>query len=152
MAAINRRNRVGFAAFTGVVVLVTGCSHFSGTHWPWGHKAPAPPVAVNELDESGAGAAAAAYPQYWKRNTLLVDLREAVGEGSLVLTPRAGTQWPVRLAFRVTPGAIGVLEVRGAQRLVLAVAAQGSQPIDLELVPGVYTATTAQITVRWAAR
>jgi hypothetical protein len=93
----------------------------------------------------------AAYPQYWQRNTLLIDLHDAAAEGSLVLTPRAGTQWPVRLAFRVTPGSIGVLEVRGEQRMIMPVAQEGSQPIDLELVPGVYTATTAQITVRWGA-
>jgi len=152
MAAMNRRKRLGFAAFTGALLLVTACSHVSGMRWPWGHKAPVAPVAVNELDESGAGASAGAYPQYWKRNTLLVDLSAAAGEGSLGLTPRAGTQWPVRLAFRVTPGAIGVLEVRGAQRLVLPVATDGRQPIDLELAPGVYTLATTQITVRWGAR
>jgi len=136
----------------GAVVLVTGCSHFAGMRWPWRHKAPAPPTAVNELVEMSSGATAASYPQYWKRNTLLVDLHDAAAEGSLVLTPRAGTQWPVRLAFRVTPGSIGVLEVRGAQRMIIPVAAEGRQPLDLELVPGVYTPTTAQITVRWGAR
>ena len=68
------------------------------------------------------------------------------------MTPRAATQWPVRLAFRITPGSIGVLEVHGEQRMLLPVAAQGSAPVDLELVPGVYAPTTAQITVRWRAR
>jgi hypothetical protein len=152
MAALNRRNRLGFAGFMGAVVLVAGCSHVSGMHGPWSRKAPVAPTAVNELVEMGSNGTAAAYPQYWKRNTLLVDLHEAAAEGSLVLTPRAGTQWPVRLAFRVTPGSLGALEVRGEQRMIIPVAQEGGQPIDLELVPGVYTPTTAQITVRWSAR
>jgi hypothetical protein len=152
MAALNRRNRLGLAGFMGTVVLVAGCSHVSAVHWPWSHKAPVAPTAVNELVEMGSNGTAVAYPQYWKRNTLLVDLHEAATEGSLVLTPRTGTQWPVRLAFRVTPGSIGALEVSGEQRMIIPVAQEGGQPIDLELVPGVYTPTTAQITVRWSAR
>jgi hypothetical protein len=58
----------------------------------------------------------------------------------------------MRMAFRVTPGSIGVLEVRGEQRMVMPVAQEGATPIDLELVPGVYTATTAQLKVHWSAR
>ena len=152
MAAMNRRKWVGSIVLVGAAVALTGCSHISGMHWPWGHKAPVPPTPVNELIETGSGGTALSYPQYWKRNTLLVDLHEAAAEGSLVLTPRAGTQWPVRLAFRVTPGSIGVLEVRGEQRMILPVAGEGGRPIDLELAPSVYTPTTAQITVRWSAR
>jgi hypothetical protein len=152
MAAINRRNRFGVTVGMGAAVLVAGCSHFSAMRWPWGHKAQSPPPAVNELVETDPSGNAASYPQYWKRNTLLVDLHGVAAEGSLVLTPRAGTLWPVRLAFRVTPGSIGVLEVRGEQRMILPVAQEGRQPVDLELVPGVYAATTAQITVRWSAR
>jgi hypothetical protein len=152
MAALNRRKRLAFAGYMGAVVLVAGCSHVSGMHWPWSHKVPVPPTAVNELVETGENGTAAAYPQYWKRNTLLVDLHEAPAQGSLVLTPRSGTQWPVRVAFRVTPGSIGVLEVRGEQRMIIPVAQGGGQPIDFELTPGVYTATTAQLTVRWSAR
>jgi hypothetical protein len=151
MAAMKRRNWLGFAGFVAALVLLAGCSHFSGMRWPWSHKTPPAPVPVNELVETGEGGSAATYPQYWKRNTLIVDLRSAAPQGSLVLTPRPGTQWPVRLGFRLTPGSIGELEVRGEQRLILPVAAQGREPIDLELVPGVYMATTAQITVRWSA-
>jgi hypothetical protein len=109
-------------------------------------------VAVNELIENSDGGAPAAYPQYWKRNTLLVDLHEAAQEGSLTLKPRAGTQWPVRLAFRVTPGAIGVLEVRGEERMIIPVTEEGTKPVDLELTPDIYMATTVQITVRWGPR
>jgi hypothetical protein len=134
-----------------MAVLLAGCSHLSG-HWPFGHKTPVAPTRVLEVGEVGGNGSPADFPQYWKRNTLLIDLHEASGEGSLILTPRSGTQWPVRLAFRVTPGSIGVLEVHGEERVVISVAQEGRQPVDLELAPSVYTLTTAQITVRWGAR
>jgi hypothetical protein len=152
MADANRRNRVGLIVAAVAGVLMAGCSHFVGTHWPWTHKSPPPPEPANELTVTTESGAAAAYPQYWKRNTLLVDLHDASQEGSLVLQPRAGAQWPVRLAFRVTPGSIGVLEIRGEQRVILPVAQEGGQPIDVELAPGLYTATTAQIRVHWSPR
>jgi hypothetical protein len=152
MAAINQRTWVGVAVLMGAAALVTACGHFPAMRWPWGHKAQSAPTAVNELVETDPSGNVASYPQYWKRNTLLLDLHAVAAEGSLVLTPRAGTVWPVRLAFRVTPGSIGVLEVRGEQRMILPVAQEGRTPVDLELVPGVYGATTAQITVRWSAR
>jgi hypothetical protein len=134
------------AAAAVLVLLAAGCAHLP--HWPWYHAPPPPPAPVHELDISGARAADA-YPQYWKRNTLLVDLSGASGSGSITLKPTAGSDWPVRLAFRVTPGAIGVLEVRAAQRMSVAVAAGGGKPVDLELSPGVYTPQTAQMTVAW---
>src|SRR5262249_10051984 len=63
----------GTALGSAVLMLVlglTGCSHL---HWPW-HKQPPPaPQAVHYLDVGGSGAAAA-LAQYWKRNTLVVDL------------------------------------------------------------------------------
>ena len=55
-----------------------GCTHL---HWPWHHPPPPPPAPVHELDMSGAGDAG--FPQYWKRNTLLVDLRGASGSGTV---------------------------------------------------------------------
>jgi hypothetical protein len=151
MAGTNRRKQVGFAAVVVCAVLTAGCSHFSGMRWPWTHRPPAPPVAVNELSVTLESGAAAAYPQYWKRNTLLVDLHDASQEGGVVLRPHAGGGWPVRLAFRVTPGSVGVLEVRGEERVILSVAQEGA-PVDLELVPGVYSPTTAQVTVHWSPR
>jgi hypothetical protein len=126
------------------LMLITGCAHL---HWPWHHAPPPPPAPVHELDMSGAGVAG--FPQYWKRNTLLVDLRGASASGSAVMKPIAGTTWPVRLGFRVTPGAFGTLEVRGEQRVLLPISASGAQPIELELPPGVYTAKTPEITVSW---
>jgi hypothetical protein len=126
-----------------LVLLTAGCSH-----WPFHRQPPPPPAPVHELDIVGA-ASADSYPQYWKRNTLLVDLSAASGSGSLTLKPATGYGWPVRLALRVTPGAIGALDVRGAQRINLPISPTPAKPIDLELAPGVYAGKTAAVTVAW---
>ena len=142
------------AAAAALLSLLAGCSHMPQAHlsWPWHHKPAAAPQEVHELTiTSIAEGGSTAFPQYWKRNTLLVDLQTAGGAGSIVLKPVEGTTWPVRLAFRVMPGQFGILEVRGDQRMLLPIASQGAKPLDLELVPGVYTAKTAQITVTWEA-
>ena len=55
----------------------------------------------------------------------------------------------MRVAFRVTPGTLGLLEVQADQRMLIPVTREGTAPVDLELVPGVYTAKTPQITVQW---
>ena len=130
------------AALALALVVVAGCSHL---HWPWHHAPPPAPVPVHEVDLSGAGLEGA--PQYWKRNTLLIDLSAASGTGSITVKPVAGTSWPVRLAFRVTPGAIAVLEVRGAQRVSLPINPTAGAPIDLELSPEIYTPKTPQLMV-----
>ncbi|MGB6605179.1 MAG: hypothetical protein WA747_07225 [Steroidobacteraceae bacterium] len=120
------------------------------SHMPWHHRPPPAPAPVHELDISSTGAnTAAAFPQYWKRNTLLVDLSAARGSGSIVLRPASGAAWPVRLAFRVTPGAIGALEVSGAQHTRLPINPSGSRPVDLELDPGIYTPQSEEMTVSW---
>jgi hypothetical protein len=118
-------------------------------HWPWHHKPAPPPPEVHELDEAGDGGAAVSFPQYWMRNTLIVDLRGASGSGNVVLKPRQGTTWPVRIAFKVTPGSVGELEIKARQRIVLPVTAEGAKPIVLELSPGAYFTKTPQITVSW---
>jgi hypothetical protein len=130
------------AAALAALFTLCACSHL---HWPWHHAPPPPPAAVHALDVSGS----ATPPQYWKRNTLLVDLSGVSGEGRVVLTPAAGNPWPARLAFRVQPGAFGALEVRGAAREVLPIDSSGVKPVDLELPAGIYTAGTAQVTVSW---
>ena len=124
------------------LLLLSACSH-----WPWRHSPPPPPAEVHELDISGATLASA--PQFWKRNTLLVDLSAASGSGSIVLKPLAERGWPVRLAFRVTPGAIGLLQVRADELVSLPITAGAPKPVDLELAPGIYGRHTAQITVSW---
>ena len=136
------------AAALVLALLMGGCGSYVLTkpNWPWHHSPPPPPAPVHELEISGA--APDTFPQYWQRNTLLVDLSAASGTGSITLKPVAGSTWPVRLAFRITPGAIGVLEVQADQRTSLPVSGSG-KPVDLELDPGVYTPTTPQMTVSW---
>jgi hypothetical protein len=118
-------------------------------YWPFGHRAAPAPQPVEELVVQAVPGSAAEFLQFWERNTLVVDMRSASGTGSATLTPRAHTLWPVRLAFRVLPGRIGQLEVRGAERTVFNVAASGAAPVDLRLGPNAYTARTSAITVAW---
>ena len=148
------------AATAALALLTGGCGHMPAMHWPhWSlpwHRHPAPAAApVHELDigtaagAPGGAGTASALPQYWKRNTLVVDLAAASGTGGITLTPAAGTTWPVRLAFRVTPGSIGILSVHGDQRLIIPVTPGAGGPVDLELAPGVYGPKTAAISVSW---
>jgi hypothetical protein len=132
------RVRIAVATLT---LLAGGC------HWPWHRHPPQPPQPVHELTITGAGADT--YPQFWKRNALLIDLSAASGTGSITLTPPAGMTWPVRLALRVTPGAIGMLEVHGAQRVSLPISQVPAKPIDLELAPAVYPPQDKTLTVQW---
>lgn len=131
------------------LLALTSCAYM-----PWHSKAPPRAQPVNELVEAASdGTVTNAFPQYWKRNTLVVDFSAASSAGgAVILKPRAGAKWPVRMAFRVMPGTIGLLEVQADQRLLMPVTREGSKPVDLELVPGVYTPTSAQISVRWEAR
>jgi len=130
---------------------LAACSHLPQVHWPWRTKTPPAPEISHDLIVTPLnGTAAAAYPQFWKRNTLVLDLRGISGSGGVELKPRAGAGWPVRLALRVTPGSVGELDVRADQRMVIPVVAQGAQPLDLELAAGLYRSTTEKITVNWA--
>jgi hypothetical protein len=140
-----RRQAAAAVAALVLAVSVSGCSSLKA-HWPWHHNAPPPPPPAHVLDISGA---ADSFPQHWQRNTLVVDLSAARGSGSITLKPVEGVSWPLRLALRVTPGSIGALEVRAAQRTVLPITAAGSQPLDLELTPGIYTPATAEMTIAW---
>ena len=135
---------LGALALGVLAAFAAGCSHLS---WPWHHQPPPPPTPVHVLDVSGAGASAV-LAQYWKRNTLVLDMRAASGSGSVTLRPPADG-WPVRLALRVTPGSVAELDVRGAQRMVLPIVPGGAKPVDLELPPGVYPPKTPEVTVAW---
>ena len=137
-----RRAALGAVA-TALALCCAACGHL---RWPWHHAPPPPPAPVHELDIGGA--TAGNFPQYWKRNTLLVDLSAASGSGSITLKPTEGGSWPVRVAFRVTPGSIGVLEVRAAQHVSLPITPSGKS-VDLELSPDVYTPTTPEMSVSW---
>jgi hypothetical protein len=133
-----------------LAALLAGCSHLHVARlWPFHHKTAAAPEAVNELvAEAAEGVPTVSMGQYWDRNTLLVDLSAASGEGSVRLRPAAGATWPVRLEFRVQSGSVARLEVAGAQRVSYVVPASGGQVV-LKLDPGVYTARTAVLTVTW---
>jgi hypothetical protein len=149
---MNASRGISCAAAIALLGVLAGCSHMPRPHlaWPWGHKAAPAPQEVHELTIAPAAeGGSTAFPQYWKRNTLLVDLQTGGGTGGIVLKPVPGTAWPVRIAFRVMPGQFGALEVRGDARLRLPIAAQGTQPIDLELSPDIYTLRTSQLTVTW---
>jgi hypothetical protein len=130
----------------GVLALAAGCSHFK---WPWHHEPPPPPKPVHVLDVSGTGASAV-IAQYWKRNTLVIDMTAASGSGSLTLRPPA-EGWPVRVALRVTPGSVGELDVRGAERVVLPIVPTTGKPVVLELAPGVYPPKTTEVSIAWGA-
>jgi hypothetical protein len=138
------------AASVLVLAAVTaGCS----IHWPGRARQEPASVAVQELligPAAGSATAAPAVAQYWDRNTLLVDMSGVSGSGALTLRPVQGNGWPIRLEFRVQPGSIESLEVRGEQRMVFAVPAHGNA-VSLPLGPGLYSPRTAAITVQWSA-
>jgi hypothetical protein len=134
-----------------VALSAAGCSHLPRPHWPWhGKPAPAPEV-VHELVITSPEGGDMAFPQYWKGNTLVVDMRLAGGQGKAIMKPREHTLWPVRIAFRVMPGQFGALEVHAQQRVVLPITTSGTKPVDMELDPGVFIMKSPQMTVSWGA-
>lgn len=144
-----RLGRFKVVLLGSLLTVAAGCSHLPHPHWPW-HRAPEPgPQVVHELVITNADGAAAAYPQYWKGNTLVIDLRLGGAQGNAVLKPREHTFWPVRIAFRVLPNQFGILEVRAAQRVVLPVTSSGTKPVDIELAPGVFIMKSPQMQVFW---
>ena len=47
------------------------------------------------------------------------------------------------------PGSVQQIEVQGEERSVLPVAAEGSLPIDIELMPSVFRPTTQALYINW---
>lgn len=119
--------------------------------WPFGKKAKPAPEVVNELTLVNADGQPASYPQYWKRNTLVIDLSGVSGAGSVAARLPEETAWPVRMAVRVRPGSVGMVEVQGEERNVLPVSNVGIENIDLELASSVYRPQTAAIYISWGA-
>ena len=146
-----RKSPIAAVAF-GLVVAASlglaGCASVS-KHLPWAHKAPPPPEISTALVVTAPDGAALTWPQVWQRNDVVLDMAGVAATGAAVVMPRTGLAWPVRVALRVTPGMTGTIEVRGAQRLLIPVAATGTGSVDLELPPGVYVAATKQITLSW---
>ncbi len=132
-----------------LLTVTAGCSHLPHPHWPWHHPPEAAPQVVHELVITNPDGTDAAYPQYWKGNTLIVDLRLGGAQGNAVLKPREHTVWPVRIAFRILPNQFGTLEVRAAQRAVLPITTSGTKPVDVELAPGVFIMKSPQMTASW---
>jgi hypothetical protein len=138
------------ALFAGLIAslgLIAGCS--MPKIWPF-YKKPLPvPEVVHEVDLVNADGSAATYPQYWKRNTLVIDLSGVSGTGSVAARLPADTTWPVRVAVRVQPGSVEQVEVLGEERNVLAVSREGTTPIELEFAGSVYRPTTGAIYISW---
>jgi hypothetical protein len=132
-------------------LVLTACSSYKvQMDWPPIYKTPAPvPEAVNELNLVNPDGTPANFPQYWKRNTLVIDLSAIGAAGNFAARLPEGTTWPVRVGVRVRPGSVGQIEILGEERNVLPVAAEGTAPIDLEFAPSVYTPKTAAIYISW---
>jgi hypothetical protein len=137
-------------SMTVLLAVAGGCS---ALRWPWwGERSESRAAAVDELIvTSPDGSTLPAFPQYWSRNTLVIDLQSVAGSGRARIAPKPGAAWPARVAFRVRPGAFGALEVRGDQRVVMPVAPEGADVRDLELAPGVYTSSTQALEVAWGS-
>jgi len=103
-----------------------------------------------QVDGSTAAGSASSAPQSWDRNTLLVDLTRLGAEGAATLTPRPDQGWPARIAFRVRPGSMAILEVQGAQRVLYTVPSAGPA-FTVTLEPGVYVVKTPSLRLLWRA-
>jgi hypothetical protein len=136
------------ALLAAVCLAMSACSTMSNM-WPFHRKAKPGPAAVHELNLVNADGSEATYPQYWVRNTLVLDLSGVGGTGSVAARLPDETTWPVRVAVRVRPGSVDQLEVQGEERNVLPVSKDGTKPIDLTLAPSVYTPKTVAIYISW---
>ena len=141
----------GSALIVACSLSLTACSSYSvQMGWPPIQKKAKPvPEAVNELNLVNTDGTPASFPQYWKRNTLVIDLSGIGAAGNFAARLPDETTWPVRVAVRVRPGSVGQIEIQGEERNVLPVTTEGTQPIDLEFAPSVYTPRTAAIYISW---
>lgn len=131
-------------------LILSACGHLRMPKvWPFYKKPKATPEAVHEVNLLNADGTPASYPQYWKRNTLVIDLTGIGGQGSVAARLPEESTWPVRVALRVQPGSVGQLEVQAEERNVLPVTTDGTRPVDIELSPSVYTPKTAAIYIQW---
>lgn len=143
------RNRAILLLAAGL--LATGGCATVKSHWPFGKSKVAAPEPVQELQVQVADAAAPPVLQYWERNTLVVDLTNVAATGQLQLVRDPARTWPVRVAFRMSPGRFEALEVQGAQRVVVPVAA-GNGAVTSVLPAGAYETSTTALSLRWGAR
>jgi len=128
-------------------LLLAACS--TPKIWPFYKKPKPAPEVVHELDLVNADGTPASFAQYWKRNTLVIDLSGASGTGTVAARLPGEATWPVRVALRVQPGSIEQLEIIGEERNVLAVTRDGSAPLDVEFAPSIYRPNTGTIYINW---
>ena len=141
---------VPLAAMVACCLVLSACGSLHKPHiWPFYKKPKLGPQAVNELNLVNADGTPSAYPQYWKRNTLVIDLSGVSGAGSFAARLPEEHLWPVRVAVRVRPGSVQQIEIQGEERNILPVSPDGASPIDLEFAPSVYRPTTAAIYISW---
>jgi hypothetical protein len=108
------------------------------------------PQPIRELEVAiAADTATPVVLQFWERNTLVMDLQDVSSAGQVTLSRREGRSWPARIAFRMSPTRFEVLEVRGAQRVVLPVASGGSTAVTVEIPSKTYDKTTSGLVVSW---
>jgi len=140
----------GLSLAVACCLALTACSSFRMPDlWPFNNKPKPVAEAVNELNLVNADGTPASFPQYWKRNTLVIDLSGVSASGNVAARLPDETTWPVRVAVRVRPGSVGQIEILGEERNVLPVTTEGTLPIELEFAPSVYTAKTAAIYISW---
>ena len=141
---------LGLASASGCNTMKT--VHVPKLHWPWAAKpVPAPPNANQVAWEGIDGAAAVEFPQWWARNTLIIDMTGASGAGSVRMHAKASMGWPKRIALRLRPGSVARIEVQADQRVVTPIVGSGAQSIEIALAPSVYSARTETIALSWFA-
>jgi hypothetical protein len=143
------RNRAILLLAAGL--LATGGCATVKSHWPFGKTKVAVVEPVQELHVESAADPVPAVVQFWERNTLVVDLTNVGSSGQLQLIRDPARTWPVRVAFRMLPGRFEALEVQGAQRIVVPVAA-GDGAVTAALPPGVYESATTALALHWGAK
>ncbi|MEZ5458979.1 MAG: hypothetical protein R3E65_06615 [Steroidobacteraceae bacterium] len=138
-------------------LLLAGCSSLDVPKWRWPFAAK-PVVAPDIVDEivfesPQAGSPVTSFPQYFRRNTLVIDMTGAGAAGSVVMRPKTAAGWPVRVSFRVKPGSFAALEITAEQRVLLPVVGAARRPtLDLPLPPSFLKARSDDpVYLRWGA-
>lgn len=150
------RSAAFFAPFAAALLLA-GCSSLDvpKLRWPFAAKPVVAPEVVDEIvfESPQAGAPVTAFPQYFQRNTLVIDLTSAGATGSVVMRPKTAAGWPVRVSFRVKPGSFAALEITAGQRVLLPVVGAARRPtLDLPLPPSLIRARSDEpLQLRWGA-
>lgn len=144
------RSRVWF--LVGALSLAIGAGASGAfTWWPFKKKVTPPPQPVQVVGLQSPTGQPPALLQFWERNVLVIDLQTAGSSGAVLLTAPANGRWPVRISMRMGVAQFAVLEVRGAQRAILPVRAQGPSPVTIPLDHSVWTQQTPQLEVIWGA-